>query len=63
MPFMPTWGPGQRRSRTALVAREQFLAHLERAERIYLDELMQLADAHEGTAAFLEKRAPQWTHA
>jgi cyclohexa-1,5-dienecarbonyl-CoA hydratase len=48
---------------TALVAREQFLAHLERAERIYLDELMQLADAHEGTAAFLEKRAPQWTHA
>ena len=47
---------------TALVAREQILAHLERVEKLYLDELMKLSDAHEGIAAFLEKRAPTWTH-
>jgi cyclohexa-1,5-dienecarbonyl-CoA hydratase len=33
---------------------------LRRAERIYLDELMGLADAREGLAAFLEKRPPVW---
>jgi cyclohexa-1,5-dienecarbonyl-CoA hydratase len=33
---------------------------LERAERIYLDELMATADAREGISAFLEKRSPQW---
>ncbi len=48
---------------TTLVAREQILAHLERAERLYLDELMTLSDAHEGIAAFIEKRAPAWSHA
>jgi len=48
---------------TTLAAREQILAQLERAERIYLDELMKLSDAHEGIAAFLEKRMPQWKHA
>jgi len=31
-------------------------------ERIYLDELMSTADAREGLAAFMEKRAPAWTH-
>jgi cyclohexa-1,5-dienecarbonyl-CoA hydratase len=30
------------------------------AERIYLDELMKLDDAHEGLAAFMEKRPPNW---
>jgi cyclohexa-1,5-dienecarbonyl-CoA hydratase len=29
-------------------------------ERLYLDELMKLEDAHEGLKAFLEKRKPQW---
>jgi cyclohexa-1,5-dienecarbonyl-CoA hydratase len=29
-------------------------------ERLYLDELMQTADAVEGLNAFLEKRTPQW---
>ncbi|MBI4409279.1 MAG: enoyl-CoA hydratase/isomerase family protein [Gemmatimonadetes bacterium] len=35
---------------------------LERAESVYLDELMRLADAHEGITAFLEKRRPVWRH-
>lgn len=30
------------------------------AERIYLNELMELEDAHEGLAAFVEKRPPAW---
>lgn len=33
---------------------------LQRAEDLYLNELMQLADVHEGLAAFMEKRAPVW---
>ncbi|HUO51919.1 MAG TPA: enoyl-CoA hydratase-related protein [Gemmatimonadaceae bacterium] len=31
-----------------------------RAERIYLDDLMQLPDAHEGIAAWVAKRPPVW---
>ncbi len=30
--------------------------------RLYLDELMQTADAHEGLRAFLEKRPAEWRH-
>jgi cyclohexa-1,5-dienecarbonyl-CoA hydratase len=33
---------------------------LARAEQIYMDELMNTADAHEGVAAFLERRRPKW---
>ena len=33
---------------------------LTRVENLYLDHLMQAPDAHEGLAAFLEKRPPQW---
>ncbi len=33
---------------------------LARAEKIYLEELMQTDDAREGVAAFLEKRDPKW---
>ena len=29
-------------------------------ERLYLDELMETEDAHEGLAAFLDKRKPEW---
>lgn len=47
---------------TSLVARQQLLSQLEQSEKIYLDELMKLSDASEGIAAFLEKRAPVWTH-
>ena len=34
---------------------------LARAERIYVDELMKTADAHEGIRAFMERREPKWT--
>ena len=33
---------------------------LARAEKIYFDDLMKTADAHEGIGAFLEKRPPKW---
>ncbi|MBP9218181.1 MAG: enoyl-CoA hydratase/isomerase family protein [Sterolibacterium sp.] len=39
-----------------------FDAALVALERRYLDELMATRDAHEGIAAFLDKRAPCWTH-
>ncbi|MBM3878105.1 MAG: enoyl-CoA hydratase [Verrucomicrobia bacterium] len=39
-----------------------FEAALEEVERIYLDELLKTADAHEGIQAFLEKRPPVWQH-
>lgn len=48
---------------TAMIAREQIVAHLEQVEKLYLDELMTLSDAQEGIAAFVEKRAPNWKHA
>lgn len=37
-------------------------AALPALERLYLDELMASADAREGLAAFLDKRAAVWTH-
>ena len=48
---------------TISVAREQILSHLEKVEKLYLDELMMLSDAHEGIAAFVERRTPTWKHA
>jgi cyclohexa-1,5-dienecarbonyl-CoA hydratase len=36
---------------------------LRAAARIYIDELMETADAVEGLQAFLDKRKPTWTHA
>lgn len=35
---------------------------LAQAEKLYLDEVMATHDAHEGLAAFMEKRAPLWTN-
>jgi cyclohexa-1,5-dienecarbonyl-CoA hydratase len=37
-------------------------AALEEAERIYLNELMRVEDAHEGLSAFTQKRKPEWKH-
>jgi cyclohexa-1,5-dienecarbonyl-CoA hydratase len=37
-----------------------FAERLARVERLYLDELIQTADATEGLNAFLEKRKPSW---
>ncbi len=48
---------------TIAAAREALLEQLREAERLYLDELMTLSDAHVGIAAFLEKRKPVWRHA
>lgn len=36
---------------------------LKARELQYLDELMELKDANEGIAAFLERRSPQWSNA
>ena len=33
---------------------------LARAEKVYFDDLMKSADAHEGIRAFMEKREPRW---
>ncbi|MFH0983593.1 MAG: enoyl-CoA hydratase/isomerase family protein [Planctomycetota bacterium] len=48
---------------TTMMVRKPFLEQLEQVERMYLDELMKLADAHEGIAAFVGKRPPSWKHA
>ncbi|HUA16717.1 MAG TPA: enoyl-CoA hydratase/isomerase family protein [Verrucomicrobiae bacterium] len=34
---------------------------LARAEKVYLEELMEAADAREGVSAFLQKREPKWS--
>ena len=34
---------------------------LARAERIYFEDLMKTADAHEGIRAFMDKREPKWS--
>ncbi len=48
---------------TLMGQREQFLARLDEVEALYLGELMELSDAKEGVAAFLERREPKWNHA
>ncbi|MHC5040366.1 MAG: enoyl-CoA hydratase/isomerase family protein, partial [Planctomycetota bacterium] len=53
--------PVLRASKRALLAGAQAsLGALEAVEKIYIEELMQTEDAHEGLNAFLEKRAPIW---
>jgi cyclohexa-1,5-dienecarbonyl-CoA hydratase len=44
-----------------MTLRERFERDLPTLERLYLDELMRTADANEGIAAFLEKRAPVYS--
>jgi cyclohexa-1,5-dienecarbonyl-CoA hydratase len=38
----------------------RFEKELEKVEKLYLDKLMNTADANEGLKAFLEKRKPEW---
>lgn len=45
-----------------LCKRAMRLGALDTMEKLYLDELMSTEDAHEGLAAFMEKRAPIWKH-
>ena len=56
-------GPVLRLTKRALREGEAGTPHdaMRRVERLYLDELMQMEDAHEGLAAFTEKRAPAWS--
>jgi cyclohexa-1,5-dienecarbonyl-CoA hydratase len=44
-------------------AAEDRRAALHRAGEIYIDDLMKTRDAVEGLRAFVEKRAPAWSHA
>jgi cyclohexa-1,5-dienecarbonyl-CoA hydratase len=48
------------RRAAALGATAPFDQALTAVERLYLDEMMQAHDAHEGLAAFMDKRAPVW---
>ena len=48
------------RRAAALGASGPFGQALAAVEKLYLDELMQAHDAHEGLAAFMEKRSPVW---
>lgn len=50
-----------RAARAAIVG--HYRGHIEAAERLYLDELMQTRDASEGIAAFIERRPPEWKDA
>ncbi len=63
--FIPR-SPASLRLATRAVREPQHQAIEERlanAERIYLEELLQLHDGVEGIRAFLEKREPQWKNA
>jgi cyclohexa-1,5-dienecarbonyl-CoA hydratase len=48
-------------SAARLSLRQHVRAVLPELERLYLGDLMRTEDAAEGIAAFLEKRAPQWS--
>ncbi|HXT23092.1 MAG TPA: enoyl-CoA hydratase-related protein [Thermoanaerobaculia bacterium] len=57
-------GVAMRLAKRAVRAGEEqpFGPALTEAERVYLEELVKTADMHEGIAAFLGKRKPQWKH-
>jgi cyclohexa-1,5-dienecarbonyl-CoA hydratase len=39
---------------------QAFLKNIEALEKMYVQELMETADANEGIKAFMEKRKPTW---
>lgn len=47
---------------TRLDLKKRLDNELPEIERLYLEELMETADAKEGIQAFVDKRAPQWSH-
>ncbi|HSB60906.1 MAG TPA: enoyl-CoA hydratase/isomerase family protein [Vicinamibacteria bacterium] len=57
-------GPALRLAKRAVLlgSGRDFDAALADVERLFLEKLMKTRDAEEGLRAFLEKRAPQWTH-
>ena len=57
-------GVAMRLAKRAVRAGEEqpFGPALTEAERVYLEELVKTADMHEGIAAFLGKRKPEWKH-
>lgn len=61
-PFLGLSAEVLRKTKKAITAglRDDLEPALEIIEQIYLDELMQTADAQEGLNAFLEKRKPVW---
>ena len=49
--------------RAILAGRDRpFEAALAESERLYLEDLLETEDMHEGLVAFLEKRPPEWKH-
>lgn len=54
--------PALRLCKRALRLGAEGWASLAAIEKLYLAELMVTADAHEGVAAFIEKRSPVWRH-
>ena len=64
-PYLQLSTAALRSARKAMraAADHPFETALQAAEQIYLQELMNTADAKEGLNAFLEKRKPVWTHA
>jgi cyclohexa-1,5-dienecarbonyl-CoA hydratase len=48
--------------RTLLLGCARWAEALPAVEHLYLEDLMGTADAHEGLAAFMEKRPPVWQH-
>lgn len=64
-PYLQLSTAALRSARKAMraAADQPFEGALQAAEKIYLHELMNTADAKEGLNAFLEKRKPVWTHA
>lgn len=56
-------GVVQRHAKRSMRLDHDLMSEMLAVEKVYLEELMQSADAAEGPAAFIEKRPPLWRHA